>query len=236
MTIRKLPTPDEIEANIPGFAKAKSIGDRIRMVREWRGVTQQTLSENVAGRGDGKDGKRARSSVSQWERNISVPPYDKLEDVADFLKVPPSFLAFGSQQKTTPPDPNVLGYALIPEVVFESATNKRNGQIWGVPTGFLRNEMNVINYDNLIIHKVDGGSETYDVNDRVLVDLGQNKPSPPGDFLLWDGFAPTIARVSIIPGPGKVQAKVHQGPGNSYEAAADKIHILGRIKGVWKKA
>lgn len=224
-----------LDTTIPGFQKAKTIGDRIRVIREWRGVTQKTLSENVAGR---EEGKRARSSVSQWERNFSLPSYDKLADVAHFLDVTPEFLAYGvtTAPKEVAPDPDKLGYALVPEGVFESQTNRRNVATWGIPAPFLRSELGCDKFAELMIHKIEGTCEPYERGDRVLVDLSQTKPSPPGFFLLWDGLAATLAHVSVTPSAnGKLQARVKSDVG-TYEAPIDKIHILGRIKGTWKKA
>lgn len=232
MTNGKRPTlVEDISPHMPGLQKAQTLGDRIRIVREFRGITQQELSDRIAGRGS--DGKQARSSVSQWERNSSAPPVDKVPLIAEVLKVKPSFLAFGMFEDTKI-DTEKFGFQLIPEVSFESATSKTEGQKWGIPTAFLRNELNIMNFDDLGIHRVLAAGEDYEYGDRIIVDFGAKKPSPAGHFLYWDGYATNVARMTLVPGPKPV-VKVSAGD-SSFEAAPDKLGILGRVKGVWKKA
>lgn len=235
MTVKKkIAVVEEVDPNLPGYQKAETVGDRIKLVREWRGVTQKVLSQQVAGR---TENHRARSSVSQWERGQSITPLDKLVVVADFLRVRPEYLAFGVSRRPveTTPDPDRLGYAMVPEVIFETPATKTVGQYWGIPTGFLRNEISCATLDNLIVHKVESPSDAHEVGDRVIVDLNQHKPSPPGHFLYWDGLAANIARIGVSQATPKLMVRVTPGVGTSFEVPADKVTILGRVKGTWKK-
>src|SRR5690349_13033260 len=71
---------------------------------------------------------------------------------------------------------------------------------------------------------------------RVLVDIGDRKPSPPGLFLVWDGQGLTIKRLQLLPHcePPRVRLAVDNPAYAAEERLLDEAHIQGRIIGQWR--
>lgn len=71
--------------------------------------------------------------------------------------------------------------------------------------------------------------------ERVLVDTSDRTPSPPGVFVLWDGFGLVLKRVELIPysDPPTLRltsANAHYG---AYERPLAEVHVNGRVIGKW---
>jgi len=76
------------------------------------------------------------------------------------------------------------------------------------------------------------------LNDRVIVDRSDKRPSPPGTFLIWDGIGATIAQLSPAPptgSTGRPSVKVTTAYGD-YSVELGNLTVFGRLRGVWKKA
>ncbi len=72
---------------------------------------------------------------------------------------------------------------------------------------------------------------------RVMVDIGDKLPSPPGIFVVWDGLALVIKRVELVVGsePARVRLTSDNQRYQAYERTLDEAHINGRIIGVWAR-
>lgn len=108
---------------------------------------------------------------------------------------------------------------------------------WQVPSDFVRahstapaSEMRIITVmgDNMEPALLPG--------QRVLVDTGDRKPSPPGIFVLWDGLGLVIKRVQMVPHsePPRVKITSDNATYESYERALDDAYIQGRVIGQWR--
>lgn len=71
---------------------------------------------------------------------------------------------------------------------------------------------------------------------RVMVDTADKLPSPPGVFLVWDGFSLVIKQVEVIPfsEPPRVRLTSANGLYSPYERTLDEAYIQGRVIGVWE--
>jgi len=49
---------------------------------------------------------------------------------------------------------------------------------------------------------------TFRMNDRVLVDTLDPRPSPSGVFMVWDGMSLVMRRIEIVPGSSPVRLRV----------------------------
>lgn len=236
-TVRKDPPHPELESRVSHMRarklKTDTVGTRISNSRTMAGLTQMELSK-IVGRG--------RSAVAQWERDDAEPPLELFRIMAKQFKTTAQYLAFGvtTEPGVVYPSPEELGYTLVPEMRFGNTLNDVHavaGQSWGVPTGWLKNELQAEAYDSLAIFKVEVDHEPYERGDRVIVDRSATRASPPGAFLVWDGYGPSINNVAVLPGstPRKTMAKV-SGAMGQYEIEVDKLQIIGRVRGVWKKA
>ena len=65
-----------------------TVGGRIAWARVREEVTQEAVAKAI---------DKVRPTVVQYEANKIVPPIEVIEKMARFLKVSPSFLAFGEQ-------------------------------------------------------------------------------------------------------------------------------------------
>ena len=70
---------------------------------------------------------------------------------------------------------------------------------------------------------------------RVLVDTNDQRPSPPGVFILWDGYGLVLKRLEIIPysDPGLVRLISTNPHYGCYEQPLADITINGRVIGKW---
>lgn len=76
---------------------------------------------------------------------------------------------------------------------------------------------------------------TYNPIDRVMVDTGNCSPSPPGVFVVWDGFGLVIKRLQIIPRsePPRVKMTSDNSKYDAYECVLGDAYIQGRVIGKW---
>ena len=63
-----------------------NIGDRIKIARKKKNMTQKQLAEKI---------NKAFSSVQKYELGITLPPIDTIEDIADALDTTPAYLLGG---------------------------------------------------------------------------------------------------------------------------------------------
>ena len=69
-------------------------------------------------------------------------------------------------------------------------------------------------------------------DDIVLIDIGRRSPTPPGIFVLHDGMGLVAKRLEHIPNsePPRVRIISDNPIYSPYEAVADEINIIGRIR------
>ena len=71
---------------------------------------------------------------------------------------------------------------------------------------------------------------------RILVDAGDTKPSPPGIFVVWDGLGLVVRRVALLPDidPARVKITSDNPKYDPSERTVDEAHIQGRVIGQWR--
>ena len=69
--------------------------------------------------------------------------------------------------------------------------------------------------------------------DRILIDVRQRLPVPPGIFVIWDGMGLVAKRIEHVPNsePPKVVIKSVNSQYDTCERAAEEVHVIGRA--VW---
>lgn len=72
---------------------------------------------------------------------------------------------------------------------------------------------------------------------RVMVDIEDKSPSPPGIFVVWDGLGLVIKYVEVIANsdPLKVRISSAHQAFQAYERNLGEAYINGRVIGVWKR-
>lgn len=72
---------------------------------------------------------------------------------------------------------------------------------------------------------------------RVMVDIEDKTPSPPGIFVVWDGLGLVLKYVEVIANSDPVRVRISSAHKafQPYERNLDEAHINGRVIGVWKR-
>jgi transcriptional regulator with XRE-family HTH domain len=90
----------------------------------------------------------------------------------------------------------------------------------------------------LALIRVEGNSmePDYHPGERVLVDLSRRKPSPPGEFVIWDGMGLVLKRVELVPNSSPMKIRlISINPGYTpYEVDLDEHTIVARVIGKWQ--
>lgn len=90
---------------------------------------------------------------------------------------------------------------------------------------------------NLTFIQTIGESMTPDFppGSRVLVDLSDTVPTPPGIFIVWDGMGVVLKRVEFVPhsDPPRIRLSSINPAYSAYERPLDDALIRGRVIGRW---
>ncbi|TXL70129.1 S24 family peptidase [Vineibacter terrae] len=72
---------------------------------------------------------------------------------------------------------------------------------------------------------------------KVMVDLTDRRPSPPGIFVVYDGLGLVLKRVEVVFGSDPPRVRISSDNQNHapYERTLDEAHINGRVIGVWAR-
>lgn len=108
---------------------------------------------------------------------------------------------------------------------------------WRMSTVMLRGQTTAVP-EQIKIITVYGDSMVPDFlpGERVLVDLSDQIPSPPGVFVVWDGFGLVIKRLEMVPysDPPMVKLKSANEAYDAYERPLSDVVVNGRVIGKWK--
>ena len=108
---------------------------------------------------------------------------------------------------------------------------------WQVPSGVVRGYSTAPASEMRIITVMGDSMEPALLpGQRVLVDTGDRKPSPPGIFVVWDGLGLVIKRVQMVPHsePPRVKITSDNVKYESYERTLEEAYIQGRVIGQWR--
>ncbi|MDJ0944275.1 MAG: LexA family transcriptional regulator [Kiloniellales bacterium] len=108
---------------------------------------------------------------------------------------------------------------------------------WQIPFDFLRSHTPAAPASLRII-RVHGDSMVPDFRpgERVLVNTDDRLPSPPGVFIVWDGFGLVIKRLEVIPysEPATVRLISANADYAVYERPLEDVTVNGRVIGRWQ--
>ena len=107
---------------------------------------------------------------------------------------------------------------------------------WQIPFDFLRSHTHAAPASLRII-RVHGDSMVPDFRpgERVLVNTDDRLPSPPGVFIVWDGFGLVIKRLEVIPysEPATVRLISANADYAVYERPLEDVTVNDRVIGRW---
>ena len=219
--------------------------NRIRELREARHLSQEQLAEQAGTTRQQihKLEKGERKLTTDWMDRLAPPlgvePVEIIVSTGAEISVSTS-----NRRGKRKPAPN--GQVLIEELdvraqggaggVHESDTPERVVSEWSLPAEVVRGQTSAP-AGALKIITVYGDSMTPDFmpGERVLVDTEDRLPSPPGVFVMWDGFGLVIKRLEMVPysDPPRVILRSKNDEYETRELELEGTHINGRVIGKW---
>lgn len=223
-------------------------------------IDQRLKAQNLTDRaasmaaGIGPDGIRTM-------RNGFVPKFEKLEKLAPVLDVSVDDLlaALKPDRKKSkavalagnPEQASIIheidvrggaglgGEAPLENLTAENGSTTSSDSVkgeWTLPADYLSEirvnpaTVRIIEVSGDSMTRADGGG--LHSGDRVMVDVSDRNPSPPGIFALWDGFGVIVKRVERIPRSDPPGFRlISDNPAHApYELTAEEVNIIGRLK------
>lgn len=107
---------------------------------------------------------------------------------------------------------------------------------WQLPGEFLRAQTTAAAAELRVIRIYgDSMQPVFNPGDRVLVDISDVSPSPPGLFVLWDGLGMLIKRVEFVPysRPEVINLLSANAAYPTHTLPLSEVKIRGRVIGKW---
>lgn len=192
-------------------------------------------------------------AVSQWLSGKTHPTGKRLKEIAEVLgtswealhadtsaevKAPTLRTVHTPASHVTIPEYDVVtsaGPGAVPELCSPD-DGLKPAEHWKIPRGYVA--AFIESPEKLAIIRVAGDSmePEYQAGDRVLIDTSHRIPSPPGIYVLWDGYGLVLKRLELVPGmeePRRVRIMSINPAYSAYELTLDEIAINGRVVGKW---
>jgi transcriptional regulator with XRE-family HTH domain len=173
--------------------------------------------------------------LEKGERRLTV---DWIDKIARALNVLPEDLLTGNHGERV----------VIPEIDMAS-TRENNDSTkssvaesdsivseWALPKQLLANQVGSNSTMRIIQVMGDSMQPEFNPGDRVMVNTADRMPSPPGVFVLWDGFGLIIKRCEMIPKSDPPRTILSSANKNyaTYESEMNELDIQGRVVGKWQ--
>lgn len=219
-----------------------SFAKNLARLMETRGVDQSELARRL---------KISSQAVNQWVKRGTHPTHARAQMLADVLGVSMDDL-FADSSDGGPPmkcvEPQDGPTIIIPELAVNPQAGSGGGMPpldgngdhivlaeWVLPAGFFGRLIRNTDYLRLLEIRGDSMQPDYMAGDKVLVDISQRGPTPPGIYVLWDGFGLVLKRVEVMLGrtPPAVMISSINPNYASYECLLADISIGGRVVGKW---
>jgi transcriptional regulator with XRE-family HTH domain len=208
----------------------ESMQNRILELRKERGLTLADLAVKV--------GSTAQQigRLEKGERRLTT---DWMEKIALALDILPEDLM----------SPNHGERVVIPEIAMHTIAGKQSLKTksdvaeskdilseWSLPKQLLANQIGSESTMRIIQVMGDSMIPEFNPGDRVMVNTADRMPSPPGVFVLWDGFGLIIKRCEMVPHSNPPRAVLSSANANyaTYEMDVKELEIQGRVVGKWQ--
>lgn len=185
-----------------------------------------------------------RSFVYDILRGKSAnPTSEKLMRVAAVLRTSVEYLTQGVAADGRPEVPPLRapGFVSIPFARVEAAMgggavveDEEDGDPWHFNRAWLRDKLRLRAAGlRLLTVKGDSMEPSLYSGDVVMIDTAQTSPSPPGIFVLHDGFGLVAKRLEHLPNsdPPRVRILSDNPRYSAYEMTIEEIRVVGRL--VW---
>lgn len=210
-------------SNDIGYLDSDWARDQMRRI----GISQSNVAQAI----DRDDSSVSRMLLGQ--RRVTIAQVPKLAAVLGVpVRVVLARTGLDVEDTWTPPPAQNGADCLIPELPARGSRANAAGY-WQLPLELLEGELKVRPEAARMVRVVsDDMVPTLHPDDRILVDTDDVAPSPPGIFAIDDGVAVLPVRINLIPGsePPTVRITGDNARAPSYDAPADRVRILGRVR------
>lgn len=199
--------------------------NRISELRQERGLTLTDLAKKI-----GVTSQQI-GRLEKGERRLTT---DWMEKIAFALDVLPEDLMTSDHGDRV----------MIPEVDINTKQGKKssvsdNDNIlseWALPKQLVENQVGSNGTMRIIQVMGDSMQPEFNPGDRVMVNTADRMPSPPGVFVVSDGFGLIIKRCEMIPhsNPARVILSSANENYSKQEMDLSEVQIQGRVIGKWQ--
>lgn len=207
--------------------------NRILELRKERGLTLAQLAEKTGSTAQqiGRLEKGERRLTTDWmakiARALDVLPEDLMSDNHGERVMIPEVAAH-----------TFAGGGQLPNGKYNSGVAEENDIVseWSLPKQLLANQVGSHSTMRIIQVMGDSMQPEFNPGDRVMVNTADRMPSPPGVFVLWDGFGLIIKRCEMVPHstPPRVILSSANSKYATYEMESKELDIQGRVVGKWQ--
>ena len=206
--------------------------NRILELRKEKGLTLADLAAQTGST------PQQIGRLEKGERRLTT---DWIEKIAHALGVPEEDLITSEHgERVIIPEIGIRGMGKDINGKPDMAQVGENDQIlseWSLPKELLAHKVGATGSTMRIIQVMgDSMMPEFNPGDRVMVNTADRTLSPPGVFVLWDGFGLIIKRCEMIPHstPPRVMLSSANNNYATYEMDVSALDIQGRVVGKWQ--
>lgn len=213
---------------------------RLKESRKAAELTQKQLAELI---------NAGQTTIVSWEKGENEPNFKTVRNLAKRLGRTPEWLAFGvdeddadDQSMVKVPNLDVRAMAGDGGLDVEVWKGPREAEarkgFFGFPAAGFRERFGAVPENARVIEVIGDSMEpTLRPGQFVMVNTSDRSPSPPGLFILWDGFGMVIKRVEFVDHSDPPAVLISSD--NPRHAAKQRLlgeaYIQGRIVGSWER-
>lgn len=222
-----------------------TFGENLTRLLNAASITQSELARRL---------KIKSQAVNQWCMARTAPKdVARMKDIADAIGVPVTevlqfdggisramaeglgALPIARPASTLVSEVDVVASAGPGVADIDESTGHPVVATWQIPSDYLRSHTRSHAAVRVIRVAGDSMEPEYPSGDRVLVDTSHRAPSPPGVYILWDGFGLVLKRLEVLQGvePPTVRISSSNPAYPPYERPAETLSINGRVVGKW---
>jgi transcriptional regulator with XRE-family HTH domain len=205
--------------------------NRILELRKDRGLTLTQLADQV----DSTAQQIGR--LEKGERRLTTDWMEKIAHALDVL--PEDLMSSNHGERVVIPEINMNTIAGDKSKKTHANSVAEADNIlseWSLPRQLLANQVGADGTMRIIQVMGDSMQPEFNPGDRVMVNTTDRTPSPPGVFVLWDGFGLIIKRCEMVPHSKPARAILSSANTNyaTYEMEISELEIQGRVVGKWQ--
>lgn len=204
--------------------------NRIQELRKKQGMTLAQLAEKT------NSTPQQIGRLEKGERRLTT---DWMEKIAHaFGVLPEDLMSDNHGERVVIPELNIN--TITADLNQKTATNVAEDDNilseWALPKQLLANQVGSDSTMRIIQVMGDSMIPEFNPGDRVMINTADRNPSPPGVFVLWDGFGLIIKRCEMVPHSRPPRAILSSTNENyaTYEMDMTELDIQGRVVGKWQ--